>query len=67
MDKSSREYMLWCEARMVCDKTRLADRQEYLRNIEKRRGKKAADELKAKVREIWEKRSQQEAGSKIQG
>ena len=59
--------MLWCEARMVCDKTRLADRQEYLRNIEKRRGKKAADELKAKVLEIWEKRSQQEAGSKIQG
>lgn len=67
MDKNSREYMLWCEARMVCDKARLADRQEYLRNIEKRRGKKAADELKAKVLEIWQKRSQLEAGSKIQG
>lgn len=58
MDKNSREYMLWCEADMICKMQRLSERREYLQRIEKRRGKKAADELKAKVQEIWKKRAQ---------
>lgn len=57
MDKSSREYMLWCEADMVCNMPRLTQRRDYLGRIEKRRGQKAADELRAKVAEIWKKRA----------
>lgn len=58
MDKTSKEYMLWCEADMVCRMPKLTDRRDYLQRIEKRRGKKAADVLKAKVQEIWKKRAQ---------
>ena len=58
MDKNSREYMLWCEADMICNMRKLSERREYLERIEKRRGKKAADELRAKVQERWKKRAQ---------
>ncbi len=58
MDKNSREYMLWCEADMICNMRKLSERREYLERIEKRRGKKAADGLRAKVQERWKKRAQ---------
>lgn len=50
--------MLFCEADMICKMQKLSERREYLQRIEKRRGKKAADELRAKVQEIWKKRAQ---------
>ena len=56
MDRNSREYMLWCEADHVCKLPSITERRQYLARIEKRRGQKAAAELKAKVAEVWERR-----------
>ena len=50
--------MLFCEAEKVCKISKLSERRAYLERIEKRRGRKAADELRAKVQELWKKRAQ---------
>ena len=42
------------EARMVSERPTLEDRRAYLDVVERRRGKPAADALRATMRVIWE-------------
>lgn len=50
----SEAWRLECEARSVLGIALLAKRQRHLADIEKKRGKAAADQLRAKILEIWE-------------
>lgn len=50
------EFKLACEARAVCRLPTRAEREAYLKRVELKRGKAAADALKAVVKTEWEKR-----------
>ena len=45
-----------CEARHVAAKPTLAERRAYLDDIERRRGKDAADRLRRTMGELWKLR-----------
>lgn len=45
-----------CEARTVLEKMTLSDRQAYLAGVDKVRGLKAGERLRAEVRAQWEAR-----------
>lgn len=51
-EREARREMLECEARWVLSKPK-SWRTGYLNRVEKRRGKKAADELRAEVMRQW--------------
>lgn len=50
----SEEYRHECEARAICALPTLADRRAWLEGIEHKRGKDAADRLRATIVKLWE-------------
>ena len=57
--KSPSDSEAWrheCEARMVAARPTLAERREYLFEVERRRGKDAADSLRRTMKQLWEAR-----------
>lgn len=50
------DYRAECEARHVCGLPYLEQRRGYMADIEKRRGKEAADALRILVKQEWEHR-----------
>jgi hypothetical protein len=49
------DHRLECEAREVLKKP-LEQRQEYLKDVDEKRGKRAGEELRAAIKVEWEKR-----------
>lgn len=45
-----------CEARAIAKLPTLAERRAWLDDIERKRGKPAADRLRATMRALWERR-----------
>ena len=54
VDSASEEWRHECEARAIADLPTLADRRAWLESIEARRGKDAADQLRAKMKALWQ-------------
>ena len=52
----SEEWRHECEARAIAALRTLAERREWLERVEKRRGKAAADRLRATMKQLWEQR-----------
>lgn len=52
----SEEWRHETEARAVVGRPSLADRRMYLDEVERRRGKAAADRLRATMKQLWEAR-----------
>ena len=58
MDTSSEEFRLKCEVNYILDLKPLWVRRAYLRNVERKRGKKHTERLKAAVEAEWSARRQ---------
>lgn len=56
VDSASEEWRHECEARAVADLRTLDERRAWLEAVEKRRGKPAADRLRATMKALWEAR-----------
>lgn len=56
VDSSSEEHRHECEARYIAARPTLGDRREYLDLVERKRGKDAADRLRATMKKLWEAR-----------
>lgn len=52
----SEEWRHECEARAITALPTLAERQAWLDDIERKRGKPAADRLRATMRLLWQQR-----------
>jgi hypothetical protein len=50
----SEEWRAETEARAICNMPTLWDRQQFLIAAEKRRGKEAAEQLRQRVRDMWQ-------------
>lgn len=53
----SEEYRMKCEAEYVCKIPLIADRREYLKGVQEKRGVAACNQLKEKMAEVWGSRS----------
>ena len=62
VDSSSEAWRHDCEARMVAGMDTLWHRREYLDLVERRRGKPAADALRATMGAIWNQRNARAGG-----
>ena len=51
----SEEYRHECEVKMIIDMKFIHERREYLSGVETKRGKAAADRLKADILKGWRK------------
>lgn len=56
VDSATDEWRHECEARAIAALPTLGDRRAWLETLEKRRGKTAADKLRATMRQLWEAR-----------
>lgn len=56
VESDSEEHRHECEARAIAALPTLEQRRAWLELIEKRRGKPAADRLRATMKLLWEKR-----------
>lgn len=56
--RDSEDWRHECEANAIAKLPTLADRRAWLEAIEHRRGKAAADSLRATMRQLWEARKQ---------
>lgn len=56
VDSASEEWRHECEARMVAARPSLAQRREYLAEVERRRGAAAAEQLRQTMKQLWEAR-----------
>jgi len=54
VDSASEDWRHECEARAIAARPTLAERREYLDLVERRRGKPAADRLRATMKQLWE-------------
>lgn len=54
----SEEWRHECEARAISDLRTLDERRAWLEALERRRGKPAADRLRATMKALWEARKQ---------
>lgn len=61
VDSASDAWRHETEARMVADRPTLAERRAYLDEVERRRGKAAADALRQTMGEIWMARKKEMA------
>lgn len=59
VDSASEAWRHECEARMVAERPTLEQRREYLDAVERRRGKAAADELRATMKALWSARKRE--------
>lgn len=53
VDSASEEWRHESEARAIADLRTLADRSIWLEDIERKRGKAAADRLRATMKALW--------------
>ena len=53
VDIASEAWRHECEARMVAARPTLDERREYLAAVERRRGRAAADALRATIKALW--------------
>lgn len=53
VDSASDEWRHECEARAIANIPGLAQRREWLENLEKRRGKPAADRMRVTLKALW--------------
>jgi hypothetical protein len=56
VDSASEAWRSECEARFVLGMQPKSTRQDFLAAVEKRRGKSAADKLRADVLALWSRR-----------
>lgn len=56
VDSASEEWRHECEARGIAKLPTLNERRWWLESIEKRRGKEAADRLRATMQALWKAR-----------
>lgn len=56
VDSASEEWRHLCEARAISKLPTLPERRAWLESVERRRGKAAADALRATMRALWEAR-----------
>lgn len=56
VDSASEAWRHETEARMVVDRPTLVERRAYLSEVERRRGKAAADALRVTMDKIWKAR-----------
>lgn len=54
VDSASEDWRHETEARWVAARPSLSDRRMYLEEVENRRGKAAADRLRATMKQLWE-------------
>lgn len=54
VDSSSEEWRHECEARSIMAIKTLAERRAFLDGVEARRGKDAADRLRATIKALWD-------------
>lgn len=57
VDSSSEEWRHEAEARAIAKLPTLAERRAWLDDIERKRGKPAADRLRRTMRKLWETKS----------
>lgn len=56
VDSSSEEWRHEAEARAIAKLPTLAERRAWLDDIERKRGKPAADRLRSTMRALWDRR-----------
>lgn len=58
VDSSSEAWRHECEARAIAALPTLAERRAWLGDIERRRGKDAADRLRETMRALWSRKTE---------